>query len=274
MKAVTIWIFCMIMIFWATGIRATETINQPSQNDQYYPKVDHPPGFYEGVILFSLMGGQTLAPSGSYIKDEKYYDDTVRTRIQLGEFGPPSLLQPGVVFQPEYLAENIYQMDIEYGVWEHFGLGLTLFQFYMNARRQDIHNLPNNIVFYDPLPTKSNLYQGTGASMLFSYHPFTKKFIDPYLVLRAGVVGFTGEGHQGPYKDATRFSNKIHNGLGAVIGGGLGTNVFIGRKFGIKLEADYYQQFLKSDLFSKRNLNTYHAQIGFFMNVSSLAADM
>ena len=246
--------------------------NDAPKKDTLYPKFINPPGFYEGAILVSLSRGITISPSGSYLDHEKVYDENVRTNIAVGGYNNSSPYQPGVAFQSEYVPGDIGQVEVEYGAWENVGLGLTINQYSIDALRQDVY--PGFSYFepwYQPVPEQRQVYRGTMASGLLTFHPISRSLLDPYVALRLGIVGFTGEAHAGLTYDRFRYTNKVR-GIGVGYGAAFGVNVFFGRTMGIKMEAGYNRQRLKADVFSGRTLSAFNAQVGFFINYSSLAS--
>ncbi|EOQ88488.1 hypothetical protein LEP1GSC202_2258 [Leptospira yanagawae serovar Saopaulo str. Sao Paulo = ATCC 700523] len=246
--------------------------------EKYYAKLKYPPGFYEGAFLISFMGGGTLAPSGTFISHEKNYDNVLQYKVVNKEVsqdyynqGNIRNEQSGLYFKPTYTPGVASQFDFEYGWKEKIGLGFTVMQNSMNAKRQDV--IPG-ISYYkeyvDPFPRERTIYRGNSMSFLATYHPIPRNFFDPYLAARAGVVSFTGEAHSGITHDRFVYSNQITSGIGGIVGVGAGLNIYLGRYFGIKAEVDYYREFLKSDQFSMRTLNSYQAMIGVFVNLSNV----
>lgn len=224
------------------------------------------------------MGGGTLAPSGSFISHEKNYDSTLQYKIVTKEvsqdYYPQGLIrndQPGLYFKPTYTPGVASQFDFEYGWKEKIGLGFTVMQNSMKAKRQDvIPGLSYYKEYVDPFPRERTIYRGNSMSFLATYHPIPKNFFDPYLAARAGVVSFTGEAHSGNSHDRFVYSNQITSGIGSIVGLGAGLNIYLGRYFGIKAEVDYYREFLKADQFSMRTLNSYQAMVGVFVNLSNV----
>jgi len=263
-----------ILVFVAFPLAVFGEENE-SGNSKYYPKMINPPGFYEGVFLISMIGGKTIAPGGSYLKHEKVYDERIRDNIVSGNYQSVVPVNENRYFQAEYIPKGIGQMDLEYGSWEHFGTGISAFQYSIDTIRQDaIPGSSLDNVRYETVPVVRNLFKGNAITMLLTYHPVSRKILDPYLAFRAGFVGFSGEAHSALEYNPYRKSNKVRNGIGKVLGGGVGMNVFMGRTYGIKIEGSYYKNYLKADMFDNRILNSYHAQIGLFMNYSSVAAEM
>ena len=255
-----------------------ETTKTNSELEKYYAKLKYPPGFYEGAFLISFMGGGTLAPSGSFISHEKNYDSTLQYKIVTKEvsqdYYPQGLIrndQSGLYFKPTYTPGVASQFDFEYGWKEKIGLGFTVMQNSMKAKRQDvIPGLSYYKEYVDPFPRERTIYRGNSMSFLATYHPIPKNFFDPYLAARAGVVSFTGEAHSGNSHDRFVYSNQITSGIGSIVGLGAGLNIYLGRYFGIKAEVDYYREFLKADQFSMRTLNSYQAMVGVFVNLSNV----
>ena len=240
-----------------------------------YPRILQPPGFYQGVLLIGATAGKTAAPGGSFISLEKYYDQRLRESIVTGTVrsvvaepgGPP------LTYESEYLPGTFRTFDIEYGAFEHFGLGLSVFSYSIDVLRQDLFPQVGQLRnAAEPLPRRRRLYEGTAATLLATVHPFSRSILDPYVALRAGFVGYGGEAHAGVEPDAFRFSNRIRNGVGLAYGLGLGMNLHLARTFGIRVEGNYTRQVLKSDLFSSRDLSAYHATIGVFFNYSAVSA--
>ncbi|ABZ93574.1 hypothetical protein EHQ92_08810 [Leptospira biflexa] len=265
------------------------TINQQTQQNEdkkiddaevekYYAKLKYPPGFYQGAFLISFMGGGSLAPSGSFISHEKNYDSALQYRVVTKEvsqdYYPQGVVRnqdPGLYFKPTYTPGVASQFDFEYGWKEKIGLGFTVMQNSLKAKRQDIiPGLSYYKEYVDPFPRERTIYRGNSMSFLATYHPIPRNFFDPYLVVRAGVVSFTGEAHAGLNHDKFVYSNQISSGIGSIVGVGGGLNIYLGRYFGIKAEVDYYREFLKADQFSMRTLNSYQAMIGVFVNLSNV----
>lgn len=259
-------------------ISQEESQKNKAELNKYYAKLKYPPGFYEGAFLISFMGGSTLAPSGSFINHEKNYDNVLQYKVVNKEIsqdyyprGTIGEQDQGLYFKPTYTPGVASQFDFEYGWREKIGLGFTIMQNSMNAKRQDV--IPG-ISYYkeyvEPFPRERTIYRGNSMSFLATYHPIPRNFFDPYIVGRAGVVSFTGEAHSGIFHDRFVYSNQITSGIGTIVGVGGGLNIYLGRYFGIKTEIDYYREYLRADQFSTRTLNSYQAMIGVFVNLSNV----
>lgn len=247
---------------------------EKSERDRY-PTLEYPPGYYKGVFFFSSIGGRSIAPSGSFIRHEKNYDRLLSLQIQNGDFENPlneesSATQFPSSFDAEYTPGYSWLVELEYGTFSHLGFGFTVSQFSIEAKRQDVFLSGRTPPLVTPLPLRTTLYNGTAAMGMAAFHPIEKSVFDPYLVLRAGMVGFNGEAHSSSLPNANRLSNRIQNGLGLATGAGLGVNIHFTRVVGIKAEAFYHKQFLKSDNFPTRTLDTYTAQIGIIVNTTRL----
>lgn len=255
--------------------KSADQAKKIEKEKEKYPQLEYPPGFYEGVVLIGFMTGKTVAPSGSFLQHEKVYDQRMRDSIATGAVQNALPAIDVGYLQAEYVPEEIGQLDIEYGAWEHIGMGLSVFQYRIRAVRQDSFRTRDSYGhMYNPVPRERTIYQGNAVTMMTTFHPISRRMLDPYLALRFGFVGFTGEANAGLEPDPYRTGNKLRNGLGSVVGGGLGVNIFLGRTMGIKAEASYNRKFLKSDVFDRRTLNSYHAQIGVFFNYNTLARRM
>jgi len=267
----------LFLFFWGAGSLSSEPEERPStrntENSNSAPPRPRPRGFSEGGLYISIIKGRTMSVSGSFIDHEKAYDAQVKNQIRSGFLQQPIL--PGgetIYFDSQYIPRDSGQMDIEYGISNYFGTGLTAFQYTIGVQRQDIvPALSYSRPVLDPLPQERNLFQGSAVMALGTFHPLPGRILDPYLTLRGGFVGFTGEAHAGVTFDRYRYSNKIQNGLGSAVGGGLGLNVHLTSTTGIKMEAAYYREFLRSDIFSTRSLNSYHVQIGIFINYTNIS---
>ncbi len=249
----------------------------PGATPARYPRIVSPPGFYEGALFLGGAAGKTAAPGGSYVTLEKYYDQRLREGLLTGTVRSVATGPDGtpLTFESEYLPGTFRSLDIEYGAFEHFGLGLSLFSYSIDVLRQDL--FPPVGVFRnvaEPLPRRRRLYEGTAANFLATYHPVSRSFLDPFVALRAGFVGYSGEAHAGVGGTSTRLTNRVRNGVGGVYGAGVGMNLHLGRSMGIRVEGSYTRQILKSDLFSSRDLSAYHATIGVFFNYSAIAAGL
>jgi len=278
---VTVKIFTTLFLIFLTGslMGQTAEIQSDKESDirsKIYPKPEHPPGYYQGILLLSFSQGNLFSPTGSFISHEKDYDKTVKTGIESGYYG--NLLKdrgmPDLYFEPEYNPLVTRQFDIEYGVSEHFGFGFSNFRYQIDAIRQDVIYGSDKFgqIYYEPVPVRKTLIKGNAFLFMSTFHPFPRKILDPYVVLRAGAVKFSGNAHSGMIYEAHRTSSIITNGLGKIAGGGLGLNFFIAPQLGVKIEGNYYRSFLSADQMSGRTLNTYNAQIGLFFNYSAIAA--
>lgn len=249
----------------------------PATGETRYPRLYQPPGFYQGVLLIGAAAGKTAAPGGSFIALEKYYDQRLRESIVTGTVRGVSA-EPGgppLTYESEYLPGTFRNLDIEYGAFEHFGLGFSVFSYSIDVLRQDLFPQVGQLRnVAEPLPRRRRLYEGTAATFLFTAHPFSRSLLDPYIALRAGFVGYGGEAHANVDPEVFRFSNRIRNGVGLAYGVGLGMNLHLARAFGIRVEGNYTRQILKSDLFSSRDLSAYHATIGVFFNYNTIAGEI
>ncbi|MDX1960702.1 MAG: cell envelope integrity protein TolA [Leptospiraceae bacterium] len=258
----------------ATEAQLQDELRKKQELDKYYAKLKYPPGFYEGAFLMGFTGGSTIAPSGSFIQHEKNYDEVLQRRIYNKEISQGIIDGPngnGVFFKPTYIPGVASQFDFEYGWKERFGIGFTLMQNSIDAKRQDV--IPGASYFREIaelVPRQRTIYRGNSMSFLATYHPLPRTFFDPYLAARVGIVSFTGEAHSNIVNDRFAFSNQITNGIGGLFGVGAGLNIYLGRYFGIKTEVDYYREYLRADQFSTRTLNSYQFMIGFFVNLSNV----
>ena len=237
-------------------------------------------GFHRGVIYLSFMAGMTLSAKGSLLDHEERYDEIQRYRTWSGQltqsfFGAPFT---GPTFRMETSNQPIGQMDLEYGISSHFGMGFSLFHFKIRQERQDqtpgffvSNSLAARSDYVDAFPREGTLYQGTGLLYQFTYHPLSRSGIDPYIALRAGVSGFGGNAHQYLSRDMLREDTRINNGVGLVAGAGLGLNVFMGGPVGFRVEATVYRQALQADIFSRRGLSSAHLQVGLVMNLEAVS---
>jgi len=244
---------------------------EKSEQDRY-PTIEYPPGYYKGAFFFSFIGGRSIAPSGSFIRHEKEYDKLLALQIRNGDYINPISVSTSLPpsYDAEYTPGYSWQIELEYGTFSYFGFGFTVSQFSIEAKRQDVFLSGTTPALVTPLPMRTTLYNGTAAMGMAAFHPVQKSVFDPYVVLRAGMVGFNGQAHSSNLPDANRLSNRIQNGLGMATGAGLGVNIHFTRVVGIKAEAFYHKQFLKSDNFPTRTLDTYTAQIGVIVNTTRL----
>lgn len=244
------------------------------EEEKYYAKLQYPPGFYQGAFFVSFIGGSSLAPSGSFINHEKLYDSILQRRIYNREVEQGPFVSPegqGIYFRPTYSPGPASQFDFEYAWQEKIGLGFTIMRNSIQAKRQDIiPGVSYSREIADPIPRQRTVYDGRSVSFLATYHLIPRNFFDPYFVARVGIVSFTGEAHSGIIHDRFSYNNQITNGLGWIAGLGGGLNIYLGRYLGIKTEIDYYKEYLRSDQFSNRTLNSYQAMIGVFVNLSNL----
>lgn len=243
-----------------------------------YPVLEYPPGYYKGAFFISLIGGRSIAPTGTFIRHEKTYDKILSLQIRNGDYINPitsnlpnTSLPPN--FDAQYTPGYTWQIELEYGTFSHFGFGFAINQFSIEAKRQDIMMTGASPPIVSPVPLSTTLFNGTSAVGVATFHPIQKAVFDPYAVVRLGAVGFTGEAHPSTIPNPNRLSNSIENGLGLATGAGLGINIHISRAVGIKAEGFYHRQYLKSDQFSTRTLNTFTAQIGIILNATRLFPD-
>ncbi len=252
------------------------TTAAPAETKEPQPDLARPSrtaGFEDGVFLVSYMRGMTIAVGGSFIQHERDYDDNLKARIATGGIQQEMVPgQPTVYYRSDYLPRDISQFDFEYAFADRFGLGFSIVQYAVDTYRQDVvPGFSYSREFIDPLPQQRNLFQGTAGMGLFTFHPLPARRFDPYVAVRGGAVGFTGEAHQNLTHDRYRYTNRIRSGIGFAMGAGVGVNVFVLRKYAaIKFEASYNKMFLKSDMFANRTLNSYHAQAGIVVNYASL----
>lgn len=257
------------------ALLADEKMEAPKPEKDRYPTLQYPPGFYQGGFFVSIVAGRSLAPGGSYIRHEKEYDHNLALQLQQGQVANPMSSEGGLPssFDAQYTPGYSGQVELEYGTFPHVGFGFTMTQFSIKAERQDVILSSRQPALVTPVPVATTLYRGTSATGLATYHFFEKSVFDPYVALRAGMVGFAGEAHAANLPDSNRLSNKVQNGLGAATGLGLGVNIHMTREFGIKAEAAYHKQYLKSDQFSSRTLDTVTAQVGIIVNTTRLFPD-
>jgi len=230
-------------------------------------------GFLPGKIQLSLMGGASLASGGSFLRHEKDFDANLRTQYLLHGSGRIQSFAPGIPAPPplhsSYSANPIAQFDMEYGAASRLGLGFSIFQFSLDARRQNvIRELSYEKQTIEPYARERMIYMGTAATVLIAYHPWPARRFDPYLALRAGIVGFSGEARQYLTHDPLRGSDRVSGGRGGIYGGGIGINFYMSPELGFRLELSGYNQALRSDLFSVRRLHSYHGLFGIFIRVS------
>lgn len=230
-------------------------------------------GFYRGSSSFSFAFGATLSPTGSYVKHEKKYDDALRYRIENKQVTQTIFQTPAVYFQSVYKNGGSFIFDYEYGLTDYFGIGFSAQYGDVPSERQDVFPTitANQGELVDVFPKDRTLYQGTMAGLLLSFHPLPESRLDPYIVLRAGFVGFTGYAHEQLYPDPYRFDYKVPNGLGSGFSIGAGLNFYATKFTGFKFEGSYTRQMLKSDLFSGRSLNLYHVNFGMIFHTGNMS---
>lgn len=253
----------------------------PAQDFQEEKKTSTPPtkaGFGKDALVFSVLGGLTASAGGSYIDHEKKYEDAQRFLLASGLMDPPvlSFLARPYHFEQQNNASG--QFSIEYGYGEHLGLGVTVLHFSIGAERQEIipvlmlspqTGLPEQIYMLEPILTEKTLYMGTSVLFQMVYHPFSGQLLDPYVAVRLGPGGFTGNAHRDLRYDPWRYDTRLENGTSRVAGAALGLNFYLGKSTGIIAEASVYRQLLQSNVFSFRGLTTSHIQVGFFLNTKS-----
>ena len=260
-----------------TGVTVTEE-SAPESRRKIYSTFKYKPGYYKGIMLMSFIAGGTHAASGCYIQHEKNFDKSNEFRIAAGDIQTDFMGNKAHFFQPEYIPGDSGEFDLEYGLTDHIGLGFSMIQFSIYSIRQDLYNVStyNSNPLYqrdviDFVPQERLLYRGSIAAFLANYHFLDKSFFDPYVSVKAGVLLFKGEGHETVYNDPARYNNNINNGLGTYISAGAGLNIHFGHYWGMKTEASYSRQFLRSDMFKSRTLNVLQVQIGLFMNYTNVA---
>jgi len=267
------------MIFWAGSVFAENPTTEEkdgsdktedSSVSRYYPRPVHPPGYYSGAILIVNMGGNTYTAKGNFLDQEKLYDERVRDNILTGNYKSIYSEGDGLYLQPKYSLKGITQADIEYGYLDHFGLGISVFQYSISVDRQNvIPGIYKGSLYYNPIREESQIYKGDGLCLLFTYHPFSRTMLDPYIALRGGIVGFSGDFHPSLEFDPFNSSNSTTNGYGMVWGGALGINFYFSRGVGMRAEGTFYRKKLQSDQFDSRYLSSTHFQFGFFVNYSN-----
>ncbi len=230
-------------------------------------------GFYDGILLISMMKGVTMATSGSYIDHEKLYDEQLKDRIRSGAVQQQWL--PGfdqVYFDAQYIPRDTSQLDMEFGITNRLGVGFTAMQFGIDVLRQEtIPGISYRKEVVDPLPVQRSLFRGSLLMGLLAFHPMPERILDPYVGVRAGFLGFVGEAHAGIYADPFKQTNEVRNGIGTAAGAAIGLNIHFSSYAGLKIESAYFREFLKSDLFSQRTMNTYHVQAGFVFSYNSIS---
>lgn len=250
----------------------TDQLNS-EEEQKLYPKMIHPPGFYQGALLIGGAYGKSIAPNGSFVRHEKNYDKTMSLLIQNGEYTSGVEGLQNAYYEAEYIPKNTAQLEIEYGLFENFGIGMTALQYVITAKRQDYIYGSDRMgdVLYEPFPTEHQLFSGNAVMILGSFHPVSRSILDPYFTIRVGGVAYTGEAHSDLLYNPNRSSARVRNGIGKVLGAGLGMNFHVSSAMGVKIEGNYYRSFLSSDQFASRTLNTYNVQAGFFINYVALA---
>lgn len=249
---------------------ATEPTSPPPQAEP-----DRDPGFHKGAYIFSFTGGPTTRASNSFMNNERAYDENLRFQTILGTipvFGNPPCCG---TFSSLYNRQPITQFNYERALTDHLGAGFSLFYFSIRGTRQDIlpgyrtiapaTGTPQNTVL--PIPTEDMLFMSSGGLLQAVFHPLHNTFLDPYIAVRGGIEGHSGNAHPGSYPDPTRYDTHIRNGVGLAAGAALGLNVYMGRYFGFKFEATGLRQFLQSEMYSARTLDSTHFQIGFFVSL-------
>lgn len=289
-------------LFVAGGLNAQEN-NDDSGDKTYYSEnrvqsiyddEEKPApvyGFRKNFISFSFLGGATMLNGGSFISNEKEFDDNVRYKQYYDENYSDAddidklevqfynmFTLPGPVPNMQLFPGPVYQMDVEYGYSDKIGMGVTAIHFTIDTVRHDV--LPGAAIDYDkreyvrkdyvePFPHEYNLYKGTGVMYQVLYHPVQGTW-DPYVALRIGLVGFDGTAHGGTYPSVLEeYDHKIQNGNGLIGGAAVGVNLYLTETLGLKWEYSTYMQQLNSSLFSGRTLNTSHFQAGLFFRYDS-----
>lgn len=224
-----------------------------------------------------MIGGPTLGASNSFMDHEKAYDTNLQVQIQQGNIpvGIGATTYPGWVFSPRYHMNPIIQFDYERARFSHVGWGFSLFNYSIDSDRQDVRpgfapSATGTFPRQDyalPFPQHSMLFTSTGALLQATFHPLTETFIDPYVAVRGGIEGHAGTAHARIYADPTRYDNRIRNGVGFAGGAAFGVNLYMSRYFGFKFEGTFLRQFLHSDSYSARTMDSSHFQIGIFVSL-------
>jgi len=233
-------------------------------------------GFSKGSLLWGFTGGALLDLSGSYISHEVSYDNSLREKSLAQSIQGThdfDTITRGPTYELKFITRPTAHMNFEYGLTDHIGVGLDIVHMDIAAVRQDI--VPSYTLiggqltrqdYLDPFPMQDTLYKGTGMLTQASYHPLSNSLFDPYAMVRAGVIGFTGTAHRNVYYNPNRLTNQVHNGVGFAYDLAAGVNLHLTSFFGLRIEMNYMQQYLKSDTFDRRTLGSYELEGGLFFN--------
>lgn len=234
------------------------------------PSGKTPVGFHSDFLALSISNGRAIAPSGSFVDHEKRYDRSLRVRTATGGIPPLLGAVTPPIFDSEIVPKESVSGDLEAGVFPYLGMGIFGNYTRINITRQDVVPLSPQVfrTIVEPVPITRTLYRGNTAGGFLSLHPFPGRRVDPYMQVRIGGGGFSGEGHAFLDYDAYRPTNRIRNGTVALYGGALGCNIYVDRGLFFKAETNYAHQILKSNMFASRSLNLYSVNIGIGLDFS------
>ncbi len=232
-------------------------------------------GFYNGVILMHVHGGNAYNAYGSLVNHDRNVDTSIRYQ-SLNDTSPLRFvnlpLSPLFFMEPEYGNASSIFLDFEYGITDKVGFEISWAGTHMESTRQEqlprvegVASLTDIPQFYTEFtPVTRDFYSESVMKVGLTYHPFYKFRLDPYLAIRGGG---------GASRVAYRSNNPVQNILRPESEGGTylleaaaGLNLMLTREFGVKLELSNTQRNMKGEGYSSHTLNTTSFTAGIILN--------
>ncbi|MBX7056617.1 MAG: hypothetical protein K1X75_01035 [Leptospirales bacterium] len=239
-------------------------------------------GFYEGIILLSGGGGSLFDRSGDLIRTESSQWQERRTQAALGAAEVRVLgtvpASPLLLLPARFSSESSATGVLEYGISSQIGAGISIARTSIHVQRQEQFLLPNasssSALFLsrytEVTPVSRRFYRDTIWMAHFSWHPVEKTRIDPYLLLRGGLLKF-----ESAFQSSTTFIafNQVQsqNGTGFAGALGVGANLYLTPEFGVKIEGAWTRRLLRGDGGFHSALNTTALEAGFVLNFDNIA---
>lgn len=243
-------------------------------------KVEHPYGFYKGIVLLSGTVGNSSYTGGTLISREKEVQKNLKTEASSGQIPLRLLAQDASPLlslpNSQFSTPTNTRLFFEYGVTDKIGVGFSGSSFSMdvtnNREYLDISRMsPSqpNPTFLEAVPATSQFYNDIMYSLAVSFHPLSMSRVDPFLNLEAGLVQYTTSSRN--IHPSGLFEPATSTGSGYGMRAGAGMNFFLTPEFGLQLEISGQKKWLRSDVIGNTTLESVQLQIGFLFNFENIA---
>lgn len=230
------------------------------------------PGFRRGSVVIFIVGTETLSTGGSAIDQEKKFNEEVKLLTLIGS----AQVFPNypATFVPDYKAKNRSGIaaGAEYGITDSIGLGASVLNLDLGYTGTNIVSIPGRN-YVSPIPREGKIMNGNSLLVGGYYHFMKDRNLDPFVSAKIGAGSFSSSIHSSAFEEFNKYPVYGYKGRAAVFSVSGGLNFYLNKNSGIRIEAAGYHFEMNSDTYSKRVLDVFQFQAGFFTNLQKYAEE-